>query len=368
MVRGKRLRTSNAEKTRYRAPADLQSRHLWTRDFPSWESPGAVNVKLPPYSAKGDGVADDTAAIQRAIDASEVVFIPKGYFKVSKPLLLRSRTRLIGVSKTLSNIISSSTASAFSDPSNPSPVVQTVDDPEASTILAFLQIRAPVDAPGAYALNWRAGRNSVFRNVNVNRLSAYGFAFAPGKPMPRNSSHPLVLISANGGGKWYDFNQTDANYMAPSYRHVLVRDTSQQLSFYQFNAEHALGEANAEVRNARNVRFFGVKGESNYPVLWIRDSSHVGVYGYGGNAAALPASSTYPATFAQFTPSLFRIERTPNLRLVQLVDEPRVSGEHPVFGLGVDPDTWHMVVDIDAAQTEVTTLPRDRPVLYRRGN
>lgn len=49
------------------------------------------NVKASPYNAVGDGVADDTAAIQNAINDAQsagggVVFFPKGSYKVSSTL------------------------------------------------------------------------------------------------------------------------------------------------------------------------------------------------------------------------------------------------------------------------------------------
>ncbi len=348
-------------------PADIQSRHLWSRNGPGWESPNAANVRLAPYFAEGDGTVDDTAAIQRAIDENQIVFLPKGYFRISRPLVLHSDTRLIGAGSTLTNLIPDPRAAAFSNASNPQPLVTTDNDPRASTELAFLQLRAQVDAPGVYALNWRAGRDSIFRAVNINRLSEYGHAWVPGKDKsPARTDFPLVRITGNGGGKWYNFNQGQADYMAPGYRHILIEGTSQELSFYQFNPEHAQGEANAEVRNAANVNFYGVKCESNYPVLWIRDSDNINLYGYGGNAAALAAGDTYPQGFQQFVPSLFRVERTTNLRLVSLVDEPRVNGGHPVFGLGVNPGNWYMLLEADRSNNQIATVVLDRPVLYKR--
>lgn len=54
------------------------------------DAAGAVNVTLPPYSAKGDGTADDTAAIQKAINewqgSGRTILLPAGTFLVSNPL------------------------------------------------------------------------------------------------------------------------------------------------------------------------------------------------------------------------------------------------------------------------------------------
>jgi len=67
--------------------------------------PGVVNVLA--YGAKGDGIADDTEAIQRAINDAQnysrgnaskggVVFLPAGVFKVSKTLQVTQAIKIFG--------------------------------------------------------------------------------------------------------------------------------------------------------------------------------------------------------------------------------------------------------------------------------
>lgn len=52
------------------------------------------NVKY--YGAKGDGVTDDTAAIQAAINDAYLVYFPAGTYKCASTLRVRNGTRLLG--------------------------------------------------------------------------------------------------------------------------------------------------------------------------------------------------------------------------------------------------------------------------------
>ncbi len=79
------------------------------------------NVKAAAYGAKGDGITDDTAAIQAAIDAVKaagggIVFLPKGIYKISAPLNISGANYLSieGVGADASIIrISSATSDVF---------------------------------------------------------------------------------------------------------------------------------------------------------------------------------------------------------------------------------------------------------------
>jgi hypothetical protein len=54
----------------------------------------AINVKEAPYLAKGNGRADDTAALQKAIDdcpAGKAVFLPRGMYRTSAELVIKGK-------------------------------------------------------------------------------------------------------------------------------------------------------------------------------------------------------------------------------------------------------------------------------------
>jgi hypothetical protein len=352
-------------------PDDLLTRHGLGEQVPSWEDPGVVNVKDAPYGARGDSVTDDTAALQRAIVDHDVVFLPKGYYRVSRPLQLRANTRLFGVAPHLATIMARGSTGAFGDGANPRPLVDTPDAPDAGTVLAYLQLMVAIDhrgdgagggSPGHYALRWRCGRKSVVRNVQFLHKRLTGFAHVPReKRGNRQPTHPMVDITANGGGRWYGFFMHGYRDFGPGYRHLRVHNTTgQPLAFYHLHAQYAPNDTQCEFRNARQVTVYGVKTEYQSRFLDIIDCDHICIFGHGGNATAAPGSAHYI------------VRNVPNFLISNLGDQVWLgkSDPHPT---GSWVQHWHLnltefhpLIDV-LGSTQFKFPSVERPLLYRRG-
>ena len=347
-------------------PEGLQSRHVWGQDFPSWESAGAANVKASPYNAKGDSFADDTRALQRAVDENEVVFLPKGYYRVTSTLKLKPNTKLIGVAQHLSVVIARDPEGEFGDSDNPKPLIETADDPDAETVIAFLGMRFPRDMVNSYkgktlpvySLKWRCGGKSIFRSNQTEALRIFGFKRSKKHKQPP-MHHPTVLITGNGGGKWYNYH--DGQFFAPTtrtQRAVLIDRAAGPLHFYNFEPQGGDGTAVAEIRASRDISIYGCKTECDTTFLRVADSDHIRVFGHGGigNAAA--------------GGSLYVFERTPNFLIANIADQAELGPDKPYYaGLAVNRNikSYYPLLHKLASGKEFLMPSLERPVLYRVG-
>ena len=260
-------------------------------------------MKLPPYNAAGDGVTDDSAALQKAIDENEIVFLPKGYYCLQQTLRLKPNTKLIGVAHHLSILMTRSPFGKLQNAKDPQPLVDTADTAQADTYIAFVGIgvpyqaeaRVPGDTVGMYALRWQCGGSSILRSPGIQRMNIFGH----GSGLPKGYKmltfdHPTALITGHGGGKWYNFFIHGGGHPeTKTYRHILLSHNTEPIAFYQLHAQHASGDSQCEAVGVKDMTVFGIKTENNSSFMLLKDCDTVRLFGHGGIATSPPGGAQY---------------------------------------------------------------------------
>lgn len=332
---------------------DLDSWHA-TPALPSWEgSTGAtsvVNAKLVagrPLAA--DNVTDDHTNLQWIIDNHPRVFIPRGQYRISQPLVLRADSVVFGINKNFVRIKPLAGASAFGNASAPNPLVDTPSNANATTLLAEVMLSQTMDRVGAYSLRWRAGGGSGVRDINYERRQTNAAT-------QHDMDFSLLRIEGNGGGRWFNLWTDNTSYQVPGYRHVTINGTSQPLSIYMFNPEDDDTDVQVEITSARNFSIYGVKAEGKKAVfdtyMKFTNSQNFRVVGFGGNAQS---SADIPAN------ALLLVDNCKDfLFATQSFQQVSPGGDEPI-----DPWDYRIVRDVTSNST---TPGYEQFVLYKRGN
>ena len=134
--------------TRADAPLERRAR-------PTFDADAVAPVSALTFGAVGDGVHDDTAALQAALNAlgAPAVFLPFGTYLVSKTLTMAAGGALVG--ELGSVLLAQGGAAAWADAANPQPLLLV---PAAATGVRLVDLLFSVsgDVPGCVLLDWRA--------------------------------------------------------------------------------------------------------------------------------------------------------------------------------------------------------------------
>jgi hypothetical protein len=224
------------------------------RPLPALPRPRARAIPaLPPVSAwadaqalgaKGDGVSDDTAALQRAIDTHRVVYLPSGFYRVTDTLHLRPDTVLLGLHPAITQLSIPDNSPAFAGLGGVVPLVQTAKG--GTTTMSGIGLFTGRVNPRASALNWRAGAASLLDDVKI--MGGGGTPFADDLPAGSLNGHsgdpvadnhwdaqfPSIMVTDGGGGTFADIWTPNTLAQAGFY----VANTSTPSHVYELSNEH----------------------------------------------------------------------------------------------------------------------------------
>jgi hypothetical protein len=274
-------------------PANLVSKHIWSGS-PGILDPDVVYITDPPFNASPDDGKDDRAAIQAAIDSTEpgganagkTLFVPPGTYDLSDHITLKAHTHMFGAPFGQSSAEFHALDSWTDSLTSSSPhkwVIETVDDASATTSIEYIWPSWKIAYSPAKiwmgTMLWRAGQNSVMRGLRGEKVSG----------RCEDTARQIWRVEGNGGGRFYTWQEevsatngcsTVAN-MDPNFRKLYITGTTQPLTIYGPNPEHGGNPSEnfanpfIELDGASNVRFFGLKSETNGTLIVVKKSNNV---------------------------------------------------------------------------------------------
>lgn len=260
-----------------------------------------VNVRT--LGVVGDGKADDTAALQKAIDGHRVLYFPTGFYKVTDRLKLRPDSVLIGLHPATTQLYIPDGNPAHAGLGSVLPILETPLG--GDNILAGLGLFTGRVNPRAAAVLWRSGAHSLMQDVKI--MGGGGTPTADGKPLGSlqarsgdpvadgrwDAQYPSIWVDG-GGGTFTDvwspntFAQAGfyvTNTRVPGHvyemsvehhvRNEFVLDNVENWEFLAPQTEQEVGDGpdavSLEIRNSRNLLFANYHGyrvtRSYHPAL-----------------------------------------------------------------------------------------------------
>ncbi|MBI5835210.1 MAG: discoidin domain-containing protein [Armatimonadetes bacterium] len=184
---------------------------------------GIIDVTRAPYLAKGDGVADDTAAIQKALDdhpnAGAIIYLPNGVYRISNTLTWPTgrddsgkRTTLQGQSRDGTVIVLKDACPGYADPRKPRAMVYTGYAPAQrfGNEVRNLTLDSGADNPGCCALRFIANNQGGVYDVAI--VSGDGQGVAGLDMAYTNEEGPLLIARLKVVG--FDYGVQTAGILA----------------------------------------------------------------------------------------------------------------------------------------------------------
>ncbi|OWK30508.1 glycosyl hydrolase family 28-related protein [Sphingomonas mucosissima] len=249
-----------------------------------------ANVKT--LGVRGDGKADDTAAIQRAIEAHRVLYFPTGFYMVSDTLRLKPDTVLIGMHPAMTQLVIPDDNPRHAGVGSVVPILETPLG--GRNIVQGLGLFTGRINPRAANIVWRSGADSLLNDVKIMGGGGTPTVDSQGLGARRgdtgdfiaanrwDAQYPSIWVDG-GGGTFADIWSPNtfasagfyvSNTRVPGFvyemsvehhvRNEFVFDNVENWELLAPQTEQEVGEgmdANSlEIRNSRNLLFANYHG------------------------------------------------------------------------------------------------------------
>jgi hypothetical protein len=323
-------------------------------------------VDVRTLGVRGDGGADDTAALQAAIDAHPVLFLPSGMYRLTGSLTLRPDTVLIGLNPVTTQLTLLDGTAEFQGGGAPVPLLIA---PQGGTnIVTGIGISTGVENPRAAGILWMAGSTSLLDDVTfLPGHSAYIPALAPGRPAhaPQDrakletyfdTQNPDLWVKDGGGGIFRGL-WTHSSYSKAGLR---VENSSTASSVYQLSCEHHI-HVETQFHNVQNWKIYAMQTEEENPAgteaiaADLQDSHHLtfaNTYMYRVSRNVLPKAYAVVALSSDD----IKFEN------VKVFSQTRLAFDNSVFDLGSGiavraHDFTHFVIQREMKPSAAPPLP-----------
>jgi len=217
------------------------------------------------FGAMGDAKTDDTAAIQKAIDSSRVVYLPLGFYVISDTLRMRPDTVLIGLHPGLTQLMLPNGTPAYMGVDGPKAMLESAKG--GAAIVSGIGLATGEVNQRAVALLWKAGADSLVDDVRIQgghgtRMAdgAWHNPYAKSGPFDPTSQwdrqYPSVWVTDGGGGTFSAIWSPNTFAQAGFY----VTNTSTPGHVYELSAEHHIRNE-IVLDGVENWRFYAPQTE-----------------------------------------------------------------------------------------------------------
>lgn len=224
-----------------------------------------TNIKK--YGAQGDGITDDTEAIRKAIEASDILYFPQGKYRISDTIILKENTQLLGFLPIATQIILIDNADKFAGVGAPKAMLETPEN--GKNRIQSIGLDCAGRNPRAVAIKWQSGRASYLYDIkfagghgridkDTEHLPSYNKTrtWDYNEDYDWDSQYWSLWITNQGGGTFKNL-WTASPYAAAG---IYISDTATKGIMYQISSEHHVRQE-ILMKHVANWEFYGIQTE-----------------------------------------------------------------------------------------------------------